>query len=331
MSLTVIGPRPVARAEVLRAYWHVACERQRIFHARVAGAPGPWTDDPIFARYKFCNAYRASDRVSQDLIANVIYADGTFTDADVLLRTVLYRLFSRPETWRALEAELGPVTTRSFSFAAIDRILQRRMDAGERNYTAAFILCANKAYGHDRKHRNHLALIEDMFASGTFCDQVAACGNLEQLNAALASWPLLGTFMAYQIATDIAYGPVGGFEEAAFTVAGPGAQRGIRKVFSDRAGWSDADIILMMCDEQERQIADLGLRFEDLWGRRLQPIDCQNLFCETDKYSRVAFPQLTSNRSKIKQTFTPAGPLPTPFYPPKWQINERAAGSAQAT
>ena len=29
------------------------------------------------------------------------------------------------------------------------------------------------------------------------------------------------------------------------------------------------------------------LDFQNLWGRRLQLIDCQNLFCEVDKYSRV--------------------------------------------
>lgn len=32
----------------------------------------------------------------------------------------------------------------------------------------------------------------------------------------------------------------------------------------------------------------LGLRFRSLAGRRLKLIDCQNLFCEVDKYARVA-------------------------------------------
>ena len=32
------------------------------------GPEGPWTEDPILDRYKFCNTYRAADRVSQYLI-----------------------------------------------------------------------------------------------------------------------------------------------------------------------------------------------------------------------------------------------------------------------
>ena len=40
-----------------------------IFELRADGGPGPWTDDPILQRYKFCNTFRASDRVSQYLIS----------------------------------------------------------------------------------------------------------------------------------------------------------------------------------------------------------------------------------------------------------------------
>ena len=33
-------------------------------------------------------------------------------------------------------------------------------------YTSAFILCANKAYGHERKYLNHLDLLRDMMRRG---------------------------------------------------------------------------------------------------------------------------------------------------------------------
>ena len=36
----------------------------------------PWTSDYILQTYKFTNTYRASDRVSQYLINNVIYTGG---------------------------------------------------------------------------------------------------------------------------------------------------------------------------------------------------------------------------------------------------------------
>src|SRR5437870_3912616 len=100
---------PHVREDVYRAYWRFAAERQRVFLRRADGAPAPWTNDPILREYKFCNSYRASDRASQFLIRDVIYS-GEFAPDDLLMRVVLFRLFSRPETWLALERELGPVT-----------------------------------------------------------------------------------------------------------------------------------------------------------------------------------------------------------------------------
>ena len=81
----------------------------------------------------------------------------------------------------------------------------------------------------------------------------------------------------------------------------------------------------MMADNQEREFERLGIKFQSLWGRRLQLIDCQNLFCEVDKYARVAHPDVAgiSGRTRIKQKFSPTGPLDLPWYPPKWGINSK--------
>jgi hypothetical protein len=48
------------------------------------------------------------------------------------------------------------------------------------------------------------------------------------------------------------------------------------------------------------------------------------LFCEVDKYSRVAHPEIAgiSGRSRIKQRYRrDPTPLPEPWFPPKWGIN----------
>ena len=55
-------------------YWKFACERQNVFFNRLENKY-PWTDDPILKKYKFTNAYRSCDRVSQYLLRNVIYCD----------------------------------------------------------------------------------------------------------------------------------------------------------------------------------------------------------------------------------------------------------------
>jgi hypothetical protein len=312
--------QPVARQPVLNALWRLAAERQQIYFRRQEGLPAPWTTDPILAEYKFCNAYRASDRVSQYLIRDVIYASGHHGIEDQLLRIVLFRLFSKPETWELLTDAFGDVTLATFDADAYATVLDEAFAAGRTLYTAAFILCANRAYGHARKHRNHLALVEAMIEPRGLGRDVAQARSLRELYEFLVAYPLIGPFMAYQLAIDINYSELTDFSENECSIAGPGAKRGIAKCFVDTCGWDDERIIGWMTQRQDAEFARLGLDFRSLHGRSLHAIDIQNLFCEVDKYSRVAFPELKSDRSRIKARFKSAGELPRPFYPPKWDL-----------
>jgi hypothetical protein len=315
---------PSRRSAVYDAYWRLAAQRQRIFHRRLAGMPGPWTDDPILKRFKFCNAYRASDRVSQYLIREVMYSPrgAAMKAEDTFLRVVLFRLFSKEATWEALEAATGGVSRATFDTAKLGSLLdglRRRQSI----YTGAFILCAHDAYGQPTKHRNHLALVKDMFRRGRLGSSLGKAGSLRAVYEALLAWPLIGPFMAYQLAIDLNYTEHLSFSEDEFTVAGPGAMRGLKKVFSDFGDQPPAQLILRVVDRQEEEFARLGLEWQDLFGRRLHAIDCQGLFCETDKYARMAFPELKSSRVRIKARFSPTPRSLELFYPPKWQINDR--------
>jgi hypothetical protein len=311
------------REEVYRAYWGFAAERQRIFERRIAGKPSPWTEDEILSDYRFTNPWRASDRVSQFLIRDVIYAQPELPAEDQLIRIVFFRLFSRNETWRSLEAHLGTITARMVRWKRLERYLEELQEQGP-IYTSAFILCANKAYGYDRKYLNHLGLLREMARKNGLAAAVARCKGLKDLYEALATYPLLGPFMSYQLAIDINYSELVDFSENEFTVPGPGAERGIQKVFPEARRDQMPAIIRQMVEEQSEACTSLGLSPPTLFGRSLHAIDCQNLFCEVDKYARVRFPHLRSNRIRIKATFSPSDQPLALFYPPKWGINELA-------
>jgi hypothetical protein len=141
----------------------------------------------------------------------------------------------------------------------------------------------------------------------------------------LASVPSFGPFLAYQYATDLNYSALTNFKETEFVVAGPGALDGISKCFEDAADLAPSDVINYMADHQAEYLKTIVGDFDDLWGRPLQLIDCQNLFCEISKYSRVAFPEISgrAGRTRIKQKYQPAGPIAAPFYPPKWGLNHK--------
>lgn len=309
------------RDNVYSAYWHLAAERHAIYERRLAGEGPPWTSDPILARFRFTNPWRATDRVSQFLIRDVIYSGEEMTARDLFARIVLFRLFSKPDTWRSVEHRLGPVRAATIFDPALAVLLDELRASGP-IYTNAFILCATKAYGFDRKHLNHLALVKDMLGPTALPRTIEFGNSLKDVFDALLTYPLIGPFMAYQLAIDLNYSPLLDFSENEFTVPGPGAERGIRKVFPDARRADMSTIIQDMVAAQDEELESIGRAPLRLAGHRpLHAIDCQNLFCELDKYSRVKFPALLSNRTQIKATFKPSSePLPPPFYPPKWNV-----------
>ena len=79
-------PRGIRPTKVFDTYWRFAAERQEIFFRRLAGAPPPWTADPILRQFRFTSPYRASDRVSQYLIQRVIYAGGQENPDELFFR-----------------------------------------------------------------------------------------------------------------------------------------------------------------------------------------------------------------------------------------------------
>ena len=313
---------PAKPTIVYDTYWRFAVERQEVFFRRLEGCPSPWTDDSILARHKFTNAYRASDRVSQYLIRNVIY-EGLQSRDEVFFRTLLFKMFNKIETWELLEASVGEIEYSSYSFDAYDRVLSQAQAEGRTIYSAAYIMpSAGRAFGYAQKHRNHLKLIERMMAD-ELPWRIADSRTMRDAFGLLRSYPSIGDFLAYQFVTDLNYGEITDFSEMEFVVPGPGALDGIRKCFSDLGGLTEADVIRVVTDRQEEEFDRLGLRFRDLWGRRLQLIDCQNLFCEVSKYARVKHPEVkgVGSRSRIKQVYRPTAEALNYWYPPKWGIN----------
>lgn len=317
---------PAKVTAVYESYWRFAAERQAVFLRRAKGMAGPWSSNPVLAQYKFTNAYRASDRVSQYLIRHVIYRDDLPRDPkEIYFRILLFKLFNKIETWQLLEQAVGPIVAETYQFSRYDAVLSRAMQAGKRIYSAAYIMPPGVgAFGMAAKHQNHLLLLERMMANDLPA-KLTSARSMQQAFELLRAYPTIGDFLAYQFVTDINYSEITNFSEMDFVVPGPGARDGLKKCFADPGGLNDAELIRLMVDLQEREFERLGLVFEGLWGRRLHLIDCQNLFCEVDKYARVAHPEIAglTGRTRIKQKFQPKQEPIDLFYPPKWGINDQ--------
>ncbi|WP_245672014.1 nucleotide kinase domain-containing protein [Nocardia anaemiae] len=316
-----IAGRTLRPTPVFDTYWRFAARRHAIYEARLEGRSGPWTTDPVLLKHRFTNCYRAADRVSQYLIREVSYQGSQHLE-EVVFRTLLFKLFNRVSTWRLLSEAFGQISWREFDLSSFDDVLTAEFAQGRKLYSAAYVVPPPRL-GADRKHTNHLRLLQHMMTTG-LPDELAAATSLRQVFEALVAYPAMGDFLAFQFAIDLNYSSALDFDEMEFVVPGPGARDGIRKCFGRAADGIEADVIRYMAEHQHEHFQRLGLTFAGLRGRRpLQLIDCQNLFCEVDKYARVMHPDIAghSGRTRIKQLFAPVPERVTAWFPPKWGLD----------
>ena len=225
-----------------------------------------------------------------------------------------------------LEAYAGEISAKAFHEESFSEVLDQTLASGGRIYSAAYIMPSAVQFGAERKHLNHLRLLAHLLKTGAD-ESVAKATSLRDVFDFLLGTPSFGPFLAYQFATDLNYSPELCFPEDHFVMPGPGAQDGIAKCFVDPGDLSLPDIVRWTMETQEEQFERRGIRFDDLWGRPLQLIDCQNLFCEVSKYARAAHPEYPgrAGRTRIKQRFHPRPDPITAWYPPKWGLNDRVS------
>lgn len=316
--MSIPRPEELQPTLVFESYWRFAAERLRVFYRMVNGH-GAATTDPVIGHYRFTNTYRAADRVSQYLIREV-QQQGSQEPDQLIARTLLFKLFNKIETWRVLR--LDQPSGGATSLKDIRESLDALFNAGISVYNPAYIM-ANPPFGNARKHHNHIQLLYEIVAE-TNPNPLHRAHSLEDLYRRLLLAPGLGKFLAFQFAIDLNYSDAFKFSESDFVIAGPGALDGISKCFANTRGHTPEEIIHGVTEGQWRWFARLGIEFPGLYGRPLQPIDCQNLFCEISKYARVAHPEVlgVAGRTKIKQVYKPhRNMFPVPVFPARWNLN----------
>jgi alpha-glutamyl/putrescinyl thymine pyrophosphorylase clade 1 len=311
---------------VFASYWRYAVERQQIYLKRLKGERQPWTVDPVLRDHRFTNVFRASDRVSQFCIKDVIYQPGTNRNGaeEVVFRILLFKLFNSIPAWMALQMGLRESPSwKSFDAVRYGEILGKAKDQGIKIWNPAYMQRPQTGSDLVGKHNNYLNLLERMVRSG-ITEKLQSADTYEQAyNVLRAFSPAIGDFTAMQLVTDINYSTVINFDEDDFIVPGPGCLRGIQKCFDlPSVSVPEAqELINHIVAEQDGFFQHYGHKPVTLFGRRLHAIDVQNLFCETDKYARAAHPEFKlKDGERIKQTFKEAGPFPPTFFPPKWNL-----------
>ncbi|KAF5375397.1 hypothetical protein D9615_007996 [Tricholomella constricta] len=317
---------------VFDTFWHFVTERKAIDDRRRAGMPQPWSDDPIFQKYAFCNTFRVLDKLSQYIIREVI-EKGPQDPQEVLFRVTLFNTFTKIETWELLVSELGPLTWARYKREAYRKVLTRAKQAGTTLYTGAFQKPAPKFEFKDA-HVNHLCLLEVLMESdlpGRFLN----AKYLAQVYELLLSFPSMGEFATYQLMLSLSYTELLNFSNMDFVISGPGASSGLGKMFGlqkiktakETVPGIEEEIIRWLAENQGSQFERLNLKFSGL-GPDCLPMDLadvEHALCEVDKYSRKAHPQFKGKRTEIRVLFNPSPGVypPTPVLPKAWNHPSR--------
>ncbi len=307
------------------AYWRFAHERHKVYLRKLSGEHATLTFDEVLRVYRFTNAFRAADRVSQFLIASVQY-DDDWNWEDTFARTLVFKIFNRIGTWQHIVGEIGQPNLESLMSGEIDVILEA-LAHHQPIYSAAYIMPPPRS-SEGPKFSRHLELLRRMVKSSAH-ERILEASSMAEAYEVLRGFESIGNFLAYQYVVDLNYSRHLSFDEDDFVVAGPGAMRGLRKCFADSGKYSPAELIRWTRERQQREFASRGLEWNGLWGRELRLIDVQNLFCEVDKYARVALPELSDRAPgrRIKQRYRPDPSPMSAWFPPKWGINEDSGPS----
>lgn len=295
-------------------FWEFANKRLDLMKTR-------YTSDTILQKHKFTNCYRACDRVSQYLIKNVILTgdnEPLYTGEDVLLRVLLFKIFNRIDTWEYLQSQWEHYTNgsqehidwRSWNSGDVEALMDKRATAGYQIFTGVYRITSKNCYDADSKYGNYLACIDEIMLRS---HAILAATCLEDMFWLLCEIPLLGPFLSMQLCTDLGYTGLFPWTENDYIYPGPGCKRGVSKTFGIAFGDVEAIITKVQEVMVEGPERFPGLELRDGTTRPLSLMDVQNLFCEFDKYLRVADPTVEAvgfGSRKVakrpKQQYSPA-------------------------
>jgi hypothetical protein len=310
------------RDEAFKFYFYFMQERMKLFWNRYDQKSTYMVDDDVLNRHRFTNVYRATDRVSQYLIKNVIYSGEQSLDPESLLLNILvFKVFNRISTWETIKKEFGNLDVRSFKPKKLSSILDVKIEK-EPIFNPAYIMTASSdKYRYlARKHERWLEMIDKEIIKPRLFAKILEAKSLEEIYLLLHSCTFIGPFLSYQYAIDFNYSPVINFNENSFVKAGIGAQRGIRKCFEDLGSHTYEDAIKFTQENLDLYREKFNYTFKNLFDHAPTLIDLQNCFCETDKILRVKMPQISEGNSRIKQVYREDQDNLEFFFPPKWNI-----------
>lgn len=269
-------------------YW--MNERHRIYLRKETGDPWPWTADPILQKYKFTNVYRNYDAVTKELhrLCRFEHYRKTKKSGDamalLLFRIVLFRMFNLPGTYLRLhERGLTSVWKKSVAKALLHRVAKSKKQV----FTGAYII-TNNGSNEPKIDLVCNAVTHVWQARKALYYDIYEVGNLEQACKYMTEYPMIGSFIAYEMVTDFRWTPILSHAGDIMDWAnpGPGARRGLSRIWYDDPHHKGTT---RSCIDRMKDLLKLSQKRGKL-KNHMEPLemrDIEHSLCEFDKYMRV--------------------------------------------
>jgi len=263
-------------AERLLAF---AEERHRIYLRRAEGGPGPWTEDPILRKFRFCNIYRELDTVTDWLRRE--WREPHSDDPDLWHALVVARHMNNIPLLSALGGPVLPWDPERY-----ESVCATQQARGGQVFGAAYMIGTR-----------HTGSKADYLSRMVFTPLWEARERLRPLpgdtltgfHMSLGLFYGLASFMSAQVVADLKYAEGSPLRTAAdwhsFCASGPGSRKGLNRLLGrpPRTPMREDDFRLRVTELRELMLP----RFRELGWEEPHAQDVQNMLCEADKYIRA--------------------------------------------
>lgn len=259
--------------QVLNTYIETALERHRIYKKKEAGLPKPWTTDPVYQQFFFCNLFRQYDKCSKWVIDNIV----PLGRWDLI---ILYRFISTYELFEGIKENCA-----LDDLVEVEKWMKLRKTQGSM-FNGCFLRNPRIEGGWVETYRVPFFTIEAIRKREFVLKDFLERGSLQELVGYLKKFPGIGGFMAYEYSCDMAYtdwfNPT---DKYTWANMGPGAKKGMslvrwgvpgRPMTQDEwlEGARELFVILKQRVESEFPEEDVSMREVEHW------------LCEFAKYGK---------------------------------------------
>lgn len=274
----------------LKWYWYWINERHMIYVKRFEKElHAPWTKDKILREYKFTNAFRQLDRVTQawtDRFCRLLHKGRDMTDGDLLFQLCQFRFFNWPETYDKLFFGMS-----KWNLKKAKALLDDMKSEKKQIFTGAYIITA--AGRTDPKHYVIAEALDELYETrDELAEAIRDEESMQHTTKVLASITTVGPFIAYEIACDLRHTRILAHakDRLSWANTGPGAKRGIHRLLYGKIGGVEnlpkGEYNDVMHDLLKMAPSKLGKHFDKAeWPFEMREIE--HSLCEFDKYMRV--------------------------------------------